>query len=99
MQGMKNNEVGIQVESCRAERTVIRLLRVKQLTLLLGIGRATIYDKLNQNSPRHDPAFPRPVRLLGGASKGGAVAWIESEIYRWIEGRIADGRPEQGVSK
>jgi len=60
-----------------------RIIRMQELSRLLGISRSSIYDKLNPDSPRFDPTFPRRVRL-GAAS----VGWLESEVSGWLMSRI-----------
>ena len=42
----------------------MRIVRMKELTQILGISRSTIYDKLNPKSRRYDPRFPKPLRLV-----------------------------------
>ncbi|MCP2069878.1 helix-turn-helix transcriptional regulator [Pseudomonas laurylsulfatiphila] len=59
-----------------------RILRLKQLTERIGLGRSTIYDRMDVNSPRYDATFPKPIKL--GAA---AIGWIDSEITTWIEQR------------
>jgi prophage regulatory protein len=61
-----------------------RILRLKQLTERIGLGRSTIYDRMDTQSPRYDSTFPKPIKL--GAA---AVGWIDSEITTWIEQRIS----------
>ncbi|MDN3234320.1 AlpA family transcriptional regulator [Pseudomonas sp. WAC2] len=61
-----------------------RILRIKQLTERIGLGRSTIYDRMDVQSPRYDATFPKPIKL--GAA---AIGWIESEITAWIEQRIS----------
>lgn len=62
--------------------TIIRMPLLKAHT---GLSRSSIYDKLNSESPRYDPSFPRPISL--GA---GAVGWVISEVASWLEARIAE---------
>ena len=62
--------------------TVDRIIRMTELTKLISLARSTIYDKLNAKSPRHDPSFPRAVKL--GVS---AIGWRQSEIHQWITTR------------
>ncbi|HHO0773211.1 MULTISPECIES: helix-turn-helix transcriptional regulator [Aeromonas] len=62
--------------------TVDRIIRMTELTKLISLARSTIYDKLNAKSPRHDPSFPRAVKL--GAS---AIGWRQSEVNQWIATR------------
>lgn len=61
-----------------------KLIRLREVLELIGVKRATLYDWLNPNSPRHDPEFPKQIRL-GAAS----VAWVVEELEAWIEKRIA----------
>lgn len=61
-----------------------RILRLKQLTERIGLGRSTIYDRMDVQSPRYDASFPKPIKL--GAS---AIGWIDSEITTWIAQRMA----------
>jgi prophage regulatory protein len=73
-------------------KPMLRVLRMRQLRECLGLSRSTIYDRLNPMSPRYDSKFPKPIKL--GAS---AVGWIEEDICRWIDSRIAEGRNVCGV--
>ncbi|EJT0553125.1 AlpA family phage regulatory protein [Vibrio vulnificus] len=56
-----------------------RILRLKDIALLTGLSRSTIYDKQNPKSPRFDSTFPLKIQL--GAR---AVGWREKEIIEWI---------------
>ena len=56
------------------------ILRMKQVLTRTGLSRATIYDRMNQKSPRFDPTFPKQVSLGVGS-----VGWIESELDTWID--------------
>lgn len=62
----------------------VKILRMRAVAAKLGIARSTIYDWLNANSPRHDPAFPKPYPL-GKQS----VGWLESELDEWVLQRRA----------
>ena len=63
---------------------VPRMLPLKQVIHYTGLSSTTIYDMLDKKSSRYDSAFPIQVKL----SKG-RVAWVESEIVEWLEGKIA----------
>lgn len=64
----------------------IQLIRLPDLRKRLGgVGRSTIYDWLNPNSPRHDPQFPVPLKL---SYTGGAIAWIQHEVDDWLATRV-----------
>jgi len=53
-----------------------RLLRLDHVMSRVGLGRSTIYRRINQGT------FPAPVKLGHRA-----VAWRESDINRWIHQR------------
>lgn len=55
--------------------TQYRLIKLPEVESITGKGRSAIYG---------DPTFPRPVKIGPRAS-----AWVESEVYAWIETRIA----------
>lgn len=59
-----------------------RFLRLKQVMHRVGLSRATIYLWMRQGR------FPKPVDL--GA--GGAVAWPEADIDKWIADTINAAR-------
>lgn len=63
------------------------ILRLKQVMERTGLSRSTIYDRMNPNSPRHDPSFPRQLSLGGDA-----VGWAESAIDNWVQSRIVARR-------
>ena len=65
-------------------RSEMKVIRMKGLSELLSVSRSTLYDWLNPNSPRHDPTFPRSVRL---SAKGGAVGWLVEDVMRWLDKR------------
>ena len=57
-----------------------RYIRIKELVILLGVSRSTIYDWLDEKSKRYDPTFPKKIKI--GAS---AVRFSLIDIERWIE--------------
>lgn len=61
-----------------------RMLPLKQVVHYTGLSSTTIYDMLDKRSNRYDPTFPVQVKLSEGR-----VAWVESEVAQWIEGKIA----------
>jgi prophage regulatory protein len=69
----------------RLEQRLIRLPEVQQLT---GLGRSAIYNKVASGE------LAPPVKIGPRAS-----AWVESEVYDWIESRIAKRAEAQGVAK
>lgn len=66
----------------------VTILRRRDLEARVGLSRTTIYDRINPQSPRYDPAFPKPIRLGGGA----AVGWLEHEVEAWLQNQIAASR-------
>lgn len=60
----------------------MNVLRLKAVKAKIGLCRSTIYDRMNQSSPRFDPSFPRPIPL--GNSKNPPVGWLESSLDKWI---------------
>ena len=71
-------------------KTVLCILRRKQVEVRTGLSRSTIYAKLRQNPKRpsdYDPTFPKPVSV--GAK---AVGWIEAEIDAWLNAQIQKSR-------
>jgi prophage regulatory protein len=59
-----------------------RILRRKQVEILTGLCRSTIYQRLAEGT------FPKQIRL-GRRS----VGWLASEVDGWIAARIAESRP------
>ncbi|MEC8328120.1 MAG: AlpA family phage regulatory protein [Pseudomonadota bacterium] len=55
---------------------LIKLAEVKEIT---GLGRSTIYSFIKEG------IFPKQVELGPRA-----VAWVEEEIFEWVEERIAE---------
>ncbi|GAL56400.1 putative phage regulatory protein [Pseudescherichia vulneris NBRC 102420] len=60
----------------------LRILRMAELTTLLGISRSSIYEKLNLKSRYYDADFPKPIRL--GAV---FVGWRSTSVDEWIASR------------
>lgn len=79
------------------DKTTLRVLRLKTVLERIGVGRSTAYDWMNPKSPRYDVTFPHSIKLSGGGG-GGAVGWIESDINRWIDSRIAAGNALKPVT-
>ena len=78
MKETKNmNRVDALPHSCPSPLS--RVIRMKELTLILGLARSTIYDKLNPKSARYDPYFPKQIKL--GQS---SVGWLALDIQNWI---------------
>ena len=63
-------------------KTTDRIIRLPELTEMIGLARSTIYDKLNIKSKRYDSDFPQAIKL--GLS---AVGWRQSAVNKWLENR------------
>lgn len=72
-------------------KTKTHILRRRDLQARIRLSRSTIYDKINPNSLRYDPSFPKPIRLGFGA----AVGWLEHEVEEWLTDQIANSRTNQ----
>ena len=66
-----------------------KLLRLPAVCLRVGMQRTAIYALISAGK------FPPPVKV------GGASAWVDVEITRWIEGLVAsrDSKPSGGASR
>jgi predicted DNA-binding transcriptional regulator AlpA len=71
----------------KLQNTVTVILRRRQVEARTSLSRSAIYDRLDPNSPRYDPTFPKQVRL--GSS---SVGWLESEIEGWLTARARASR-------
>lgn len=67
-----------------AEKKSLNMLRISQVEKMVGIKKSTIYDWLDETSPRYDPTFPKQVLLREG---GRAVRWYEHQIEEWLASR------------
>lgn len=60
------------------------VLRITGVKARVGLGRSSIYERLNPSSQQYDPTFPRPFSL-GRRAKG----WLESEVDEWVHAQAA----------
>lgn len=56
-----------------------RTLRIKDLEERTGLSTSTIYDRMDEKSPRYAPDFPKSFSLGGKA-----VGWNEDEVDAWL---------------
>ncbi|WP_415911632.1 helix-turn-helix transcriptional regulator [Neptuniibacter sp. QD37_11] len=61
-----------------------RLIRRPEVEQLTGLARSTIYFRIKSGS------FPKPIHLGGRL-----VAWLESDIQKWIDDRISEAEKKQ----
>lgn len=66
-----------------------KLIKLKAVKEKTALSTSTIYRGIERGS------FPAPIRLT---TNGRAVAWLESEVDKWIEQRIEEARQEKGVA-
>jgi prophage regulatory protein len=65
-----------------------RFLRRQEVVQVTGLKTSSIYEGVKAGT------FPRPVKLNPDSQRS-PVAWLESEIRRWQEARIAARGGEQ----
>ena len=65
--------------------TVRKIVLRRDLATRYCLSATKVSDLMNASSPRHDPTFPKPMRL--GASARGVLGWWEHEIEAWFESR------------
>ena len=70
----------------------IQMLRLRELIKLIGLSRSSIYDRLNPRSKRHDPDFPKPIKL------NRASRWLLSEVEEWIRNKMSSRNRAASVS-
>lgn len=69
-------EVSTMQQASAVHPSVIRL---KQLSVRVGLSRSTIYDRINPRSSRYDATFPKPFKLGSFA-----VGWLEEDVNAWL---------------
>lgn len=55
---------------------VNQLISIKQVVEFTGVGRSTIYEIMNENSPYYDPTFPKKVKITQNR-----IGWSAWEVY------------------
>jgi prophage regulatory protein len=58
-----------------------RLLKMKEVLALTALSKASVYDLIKRGQ------FPKQIRLGKNS-----VAWVESEVYGWINQKIEMNR-------
>ena len=64
------------------ERDGARILRFKQVAALVGLGKSSIYRKVQEGT------FPKPIKLGSVRASG----WISTEVYDWIDDQVRRSR-------
>lgn len=70
-------------QSSREHRPTM-ILRRRQVEERTALSRSAIYEKLDPASPRHDPTFPKQIKIGTGS-----VGWLESELDAWLVARAS----------
>ncbi|MEW7105843.1 helix-turn-helix transcriptional regulator [Acinetobacter baumannii] len=53
-----------------------QLISIKQVMEIVGVGRSTIYEMIDKNSPYYDPTFPKKVKITQNR-----IDWSAYEIH------------------
>jgi len=59
-----------------------RVLKLKQVTAIVGLGKSSIYRKVQEGT------FPSPIKL--GCER--ASGWISTEVFDWIDEQVRRSR-------
>ena len=62
-----------------------QIINIKQVALFIGVGRSTIYEMMDEDSPYYDPTFPKKVKITQNR-----IGWSAWEINQWIESKLAN---------
>lgn len=62
-----------------------QILNIKQLIVITGLSRATIYSLLDPKSKYYDDHFPKQINITSHR-----VGWIAKEINHWIEQKMIE---------
>jgi prophage regulatory protein len=68
------------------------IARLPDVRKIVGLGRSSIYARLDPKSPYHDPTFPRPI-ILGGRARG----WLVKELEEWLTARPRTSTANPGI--
>jgi prophage regulatory protein len=55
-----------------------------------GIAESTLYDWLNEKSPRHKADFPEPIYLSSRC-----VRYRDSDIHAWVNQKLEGGAGDE----
>ena len=61
-----------------------QIINLKEVMLITGLSRATIYNIMDERHKQYDPTFPKQMNLTVGR-----VGWSAWEINQWIESTLA----------
>ncbi|MFA5548627.1 MAG: AlpA family phage regulatory protein [Porticoccaceae bacterium] len=69
------------------------LIRIPEVMAITGLGRATVYKRL-----REDSSFPRPVKLGEAGNRGARVGFVLGEVRQWVRQQV-ESRDESERNK
>ncbi|OTG77612.1 hypothetical protein B9T23_07015 [Acinetobacter terrae] len=70
----------------------VQMLKLHDLVKLIGLSRSSIYDRMNPKSTRHDPDFPKAIKL------GHSSRWLLTEVQTWITSKTVSRDKADSVS-
>ncbi len=70
-----------------------KVLTIAAIGEKFTLSRSGIYERLNRNSPRFDPDFPRPIKL--GARR---IGFLESQADDYLRSRVEAAHTERSAS-
>ena len=81
------HEIGVNAMSTFVGQTfqINQLISIKQVVELVGVGRSTIYEMMDENSLYYDSTFPKRVKITQNR-----IGWSAYEIHQWIERKLAE---------
>ena len=53
-----------------------QLINIKQVVLFTGVGRSTVDEMMDENSPYYDPTFPKKVKITQNR-----IGWSAYEFH------------------
>jgi prophage regulatory protein len=63
------------------------VLRMSEVSKLIGLSASTIRNFLDVDGPWFDPSFPQPIRLGTGTGTRCSIGWRRVDIEAWVESR------------
>lgn len=70
----------------------MQMLKLNELSKLIGLSRSSIYDRMNPKSTRYDTQFPAPIKL------GHSSRWLLTEVQTWIKSKTSSRDQADSVS-
>lgn len=60
-------------------------VNVKEVAVLIGVSKSTVYEYIKPTSPSYKKDFPRPFRFSDDGA--GPSRWTLESIQEWVENR------------